>query len=215
MSDNSLRTPLGSSLNSLALRRAEDAIQVTGKSLPASVVSVNGSIVTVRFELDSSPFTLPNVQVPLATCEYSRPPIQPGCLGRVTPTDAYMGGVTGLGGGVADLTQRANLATLVFEPVASLDWSPVDGNVFTLYGPQGVTLRDEASQCVFRLTPHGITINFADGSIISFGNGTNNITLTNMNLILVNGDVVADGVGLKTHVHSGVQTGSSNTGLPI
>ena len=215
MSDNALRTPLGTALNSLALKRADDAIQITGKSLPASVVAVRGSIVTVRFELNNSPFTLPNVQVPLATCEYARPPIQPGCLGRVTPTDAYMGGISGLGGGTADLTQRANLATLVFEPIASVDWSPVDGNVFTVYGPLGVTLRDEASQCVFRLTPIGITISFADGSVISLGNGTNNITLTNMNLILTNGDVVADGVGLKSHVHSGVQTGSSDTGLPI
>ena len=32
---------------------------------------------------------------------------------------------------------------------------------------------------------------------------------------ITNGDVVADGISLKTHVHSGVQSGGSNTGAPV
>jgi phage baseplate assembly protein gpV len=34
-------------------------------------------------------------------------------------------------------------------------------------------------------------------------------------IIVVNGDVTADGISLKTHVHSGVTSGGSNTGAPV
>lgn len=37
----------------------------------------------------------------------------------------------------------------------------------------------------------------------------------NGNVTVIGGNVVADGIGLKTHQHSGVQTGSGNTGGPF
>lgn len=44
-----------------------------------------------------------------------------------------------------------------------------------------------------------------DGSII----------ITAPNNIIVNGDVIADGISLKNHVHSGVTSGGDNTGAPV
>jgi hypothetical protein len=44
-------------------------------------------------------------------------------------------------------------------------------------------------------------------------NGT--ITINTGNLVVNSGDVIADGVSLKNHVHSGVQSGGSNTGAPV
>ncbi len=49
----------------------------------------------------------------------------------------------------------------------------------------------------------------------------NTITITASNGVTingdvtVNGDVTADGISLKTHVHSGVETGSENTEKPV
>ena len=34
-------------------------------------------------------------------------------------------------------------------------------------------------------------------------------------LVITNGDIIADGKSLKHHVHSGVQSGASNTGQPV
>jgi phage baseplate assembly protein V len=52
------------------------------------------------------------------------------------------------------------------------------------------------------------------GIVISGAN--KQITIENCPKVQVNGgDVVADTISLKTHVHSGVQAGPSNTGAPV
>ena len=95
MAADHLKTPYGWRVNELATRRAMDAIQGTGRALPASVVSGNGTFVTVNFEWQS-PFTLPQVRVPVLASEYFRAPIGPGCKGVVIPADYSLGGVSGL-----------------------------------------------------------------------------------------------------------------------
>jgi len=50
--------------------------------------------------------------------------------------------------------------------------------------------------------------------------GDENTTVTAMNIsapsnVNVTGDVIADGISLKTHVHSDVQSGKSDTGQPV
>src|ERR1700743_7474 len=120
MTDNAQKTPFQRSMNRFAEQKALSAIQITGKSLPASVVAVDGSIVTVKFEIQAntsnSPFTLPNVTCPLAGPECIRYPTQSGAKGMVVSADAYLGGMSGLGGGVASLGLQANLSALVFFP---------------------------------------------------------------------------------------------------
>jgi len=63
-----------------------------------------------------------------------------------------------------------------------------------------------------------ITINQTDGSH-NFTNGSititnGSITITGGNVTVTGGDVIADGISLKNHRHSGVQSGGSNTGIP-
>lgn len=127
------------SQNRFAERKIADALQLVGKFLPASVVSVSGPIVTVKFEISSS-FTLPQVTMPVAGSEYVRLPIQPGCKGMVISADARLGAMSGLATGTADLSQPANLSALVFVPLGNKFWDMVDGNALVLIGLDQVQL---------------------------------------------------------------------------
>ena len=202
MVDNAQKTPFGRSMNSFARAKAQDAIQLTGRALPCSVVSIKGSIVQVKFEIQSSVFTLPNVTIPLFGPEYIRYPVQPGCKGVTIAADAYLGGMSGLGGGVADLTVRGNLTALVFLPIANSNWFTVDANSVVIYGPNGVTLMDQGQAVTFALTPNGITVNL----------GGNNLTVNNGTVIVPNGDVVIEGIHFLQHEHSAP---NGNTGPPF
>ena len=50
---------------------------------------------------------------------------------------------------------------------------------------------------------------------VSFDVGGTTFDFTAAGLVVTGGDVSADGKSLKTHVHSGVQSGASNTGPPV
>lgn len=188
MSGNVQKTPIGISLNRVATAKAKDAIQVLGKSLPASVVSVRGSIVQVKFEV-ASDFTLPNVTIPLIGSEYVRPPIQPGCKGVVIAADAYLGGMSGIGGGVADLTPRANLTALIFSPIGNSGWTTVDGNAVVIYGPNGVVLKSQDGATTLTLTPGGIHVQ-------------------------TTGDFTVNTISILHHVHKDTQPGGGLSGQP-
>lgn len=148
----------GSSMNRFAERKVEDALQKAGKVLPVSVVKQDGNMITVAFELRDIPYVLPQVTIPLFGPQYIRYPMQPGDKGIVIPADTYLGGVSGQGGGIADLTPPANLSALVFLPISNTEWEGVDGQVVTIYGPDGVTIRDAGSNTTFLLTPDSVTI---------------------------------------------------------
>lgn len=171
MSDNAQKTPIGKSLNEFALAKVRGQLQLLGKALPCSVVAKTGSIITVKFEIQSG-FTLPTVTIPMFGPEYVRYPIQNGDLGIVIAADARLGGVSGLGGGVADLSQAANLTNLVFLPISNTEWANVDVNAVTIYGPNGVVLRDTESGTIFTLTPSGIAIHAADFITVTCGGVT-------------------------------------------
>ena len=197
MAGDALKTPFGRRANELALKRAGDAIQLEGKALPCSVVSGNGTFVIVKFEIQSI-YTLPQVRVPVASSEYFRMPIQPGCKGVVIPADDYIGGVSGLGGGVAKLTRQANLANLVFVPIGTTAFPSVPDGFAVIYGPTGVIIRDQNSGTVVTITGSGITIQLSGGNVTVSG-----------------GDVIAEGISLRHHRHGGVQAGSGQTGEPV
>ncbi|EIA2157003.1 hypothetical protein K7A43_005061, partial [Salmonella enterica] len=148
----------GGNMNNFADQKIAAAMQMAGKILPAEVVSQSGKMVTVTFLLRDIPYTLPQLTIPLFGPQYIRYPMQKGDKGIVIPADAYLGGVSGLGGGTADLTSPANLSALVFLPISNTEWENVDGQVLTLYGPEGVTIRDAKSNTTFLLTPESITI---------------------------------------------------------
>lgn len=132
------------------------AQQLLGRSLPASVISVISSgIVKVKFELDPQNvlFTLPQITVPIFGSEYVRLPIQAGMKGWVVPSDVYLGGVSGLGGGTADLSPRPNMANLVFSPIGNTAWdAPVDANAACIYGPDGAILYSADKTAMLKVT---------------------------------------------------------------
>ena len=168
MADNAYKKQLGQSLNALSTERALNEIYRTGQGLPCHVTTVqvgadNCAVVTVQFDMTDIPFTLPSVSMPVFGPEYVRYPIQIGDKGMAVSADAYIGGVSGLGGGTADLTRRANLTTLVFMPMGNVAWSNVDPNAVTVNGPNGVVTRDAQSKSVTTLTPQGITTQTVGG----------------------------------------------------
>lgn len=222
MSGNQQKTPLVSTLNAFATAKANEAIALLGKALPASIVSFptpGVPIALVKFEIQDPTFTtIPNVTIPIFGAQYLRIPLQTGDNGVVFPIDTYLGGISGLGGGVADLSQRGNLSSLIFFPVGNTAFVATDPNAVTAYGPNGVALRDSKSQVTWTLTPQGIAI---VGNVTLKGNLTitGNVNITG-NVAVTGGmtatkDIVAGGISLMTHVHSGVQGGTGDTGPPV
>ncbi|MGI1238855.1 hypothetical protein ACIAGK_27320 [Klebsiella quasipneumoniae subsp. similipneumoniae] len=165
--DNKLN--FASSMNRFTERKIENALQKSGKVLPASVVKQTGNMITVSFELRDIPYVLPQVTIPLFGPQYIRYPMQPGDKGIVIPADTYIGGVSGQGGGIADMTPPANLSALVFLPISNTEWQDVDGQVVTVYGPEGVTLRDSGSNTAFLLKPDSIAISTPDSFTVTVG----------------------------------------------
>ena len=163
------RLNFAKSMNNFAEEKIAEAMQLVGKVLPATIVQQSGKMVTVSFSLTKIPFTLPQVTIPLFGPQYVRYPMQPGDRGIVIPADTYIGGMSGLGGGVADLTQPANLSALVYLPISHTEWQDVDGQVVTVYGPDGVTLRDSNSNTTFLLKPDSIAISTPDSFTVTVG----------------------------------------------
>jgi GpV Apex motif len=210
MSNPALKTPLQFESHELAKRRIYEAMQQTGKGLPCSVAKVvSSNVVAVKFELDTL-YTLPQVTLPVASAQYIRLPLQAGDIGCTVATDAQVASLTGLGSGVADLGRVGNLACLHFVPLGSTKLFSVDGNVLTLYGPNGVTIEDQNKQAVWTLTPTGVTLTI----------GAAKFTFDNQGNFTASGNVTAgqgtgDQVEVQHHIHSGVQPGGSDTGPPV
>jgi hypothetical protein len=168
MADNVQKTPLARTLEQFGNRKAAGAIALLGKALPAQVVSVSGSIVTVKFLLTNVPFTLPNIKCPIAGSQWARAPTQVDDLGVVLACDAYIGGVSGLGGGTADLTPPANLSALVFFPVGNSGWTaPADPNSWEIYGPDGAIIRTQDSTSSVQVSSAGTAIKLPTGKSVT------------------------------------------------
>lgn len=206
---DSLKLPLALSLNDFARKKVFDQLQIEGKALPATVVSVAGSIVTVEFAVTSL-YTLPQITCPLFGPEYIRYPIQKNCRGVVFAADVYMGGMSGLGGGTADLSQRANLTTLVFFPCGNVDFFEVDPNALVAYGPNGVVLRDQGGASTLTLTPTDLTTNTPETVTINAGTSIT-LNVGGINIVINSEGVFIQGILWLPHTHGGVVTGGANT----
>lgn len=194
---NAQKTPLTRTLNAFATRKAMEQIEQEGQALPGVVVSANGPIVTVNFQVKNA--TIPQCTMPVFGSEYIRIPIQPGDKGVAFPASVFIGGVSGLGAGVADPNvPQANLSTLVWFPIGNKNWSAVDGNSVVMYGPNGVTVRDSLNKASIVLTPTAITMTVGGKTIVINSSG-----------------VTIDGLLWDTHQHTGVTTGSGLSGGPV
>ncbi|MBR8141223.1 hypothetical protein KDW46_02470 [Burkholderia vietnamiensis] len=201
MADNYSKLPLQRSLNRMAIVRVAQAIEDTGNALPCSVVAVSGAIVTVKFEMEGT-WTLPEVTIPKAESPWIRMPTQIGDKGVTMPADAYLGGVSGLGGGTSDFRRRGNLTALVFVPVSNAGAPPDDPNAAQVCGPNGMIARTTQgttpSSCVVNqsgvsMTYGGASLSLtAAGIVMSFGAHT--ITLDASGLSI-------DGNSYENHTH--------------
>jgi len=235
------KIPFAQSINTFTDRKIYDALQAAGQSWPCHVVEVNGPIVTVAFDLITpSTITLPQVTVPLFGPEYIRYPIQVGDLGVCFAASVSLRGASGLGTGKADFSNPGNLTSLVFFPIGNKNWSSVDPDAVTIYGPNGVVIRDTNSGAVVTLTPTGITANVGNSTItmnssevsitsplialngaielngpVSQTTGTGGGTGVNLiGPVHVTNDVTAGSISLDSHVHGGVQPGGGTTTGP-
>lgn len=172
MADNAQKTPLGLALNRFTQQKVLDAIATLGQALPCEVVSVAGQIVTVAFQISSATFTLPQVAMPIATSIYDWIPVQRGTLGLTIPASVYLGGVSGLGGGTADLSKPANLSALLFLPVSNSAWVPPTGdqNLRVVQGPDGVAIQDINGTTLLTVTPSGGVFARGTGGPVLGGN---------------------------------------------
>lgn len=216
MRDNSQKISFVHSQNQFVERKINEALQLSGKALPCTVSAVNGSIITVNFEVQSK-ITLPKVTCPLFGPEYIRYPVQVGDKGVVFSADASLGSMSGLGSGVATLTNVGNLSSLVFFPIGNKSFGAVDPNSVTIYGPNGTVLRDTGSATVMTLTPSGIVVttagsismSAAGGVSMTLAGGVATIAATTINL---NGSLIINGTPYLVHHHSGVVSGGNNSG---
>ena len=214
------KTPFAVSISNYVQTKLEQNRQSFGWQLPCRVIAVNGAIVTVNFEIDTGgQYTFPPVTCPIAQSTYVRLPVQIGDSGMCISADARLGGVTGLGikGALAPLGLPFNLGALVYVPLGANDWSSVDPNAVNINAPNGVVIRDTENNCTITLSPTGVTVAIGSTSLIVDSTG-----VTVNGKFTVNGNVETTGtlknnsvsVG-STHKHSGIQTGTSNTGNPV
>ncbi|MDN7445883.1 hypothetical protein QZM03_00890 [Burkholderia multivorans] len=209
-------------MNRVAITRAQQAIRSTGRALPCRVTKVSGAIVTVEFEVQGT-WTLPPITIPKAESPWIRMPTQVGDKGVTMPADAYLGGVSDLGGGTADTRAPGNLSALVFVPVSNANSAPDDPNAAQVCGPNGMiarTTQGTPSSCV--VNQNGVTLTFGTTSLVVNASGvtvtvdgqtfTWGSTGVNSTLPITAPDVILPRGSVNGHIHPGVQTGTGNTG---
>ena len=211
MADNYDKIWIQKSANQLAINRAQQAIQNLGRALPCRVVAVNGAIVTVAFEVNAAPLTLKNITIPKAESPWVRDPTQVGDKGWTVPADAYLSGVSGLGGGVANLTRPGNFSALVFVPVSNKNSPPIDPNAAQIQGPNGVinrTTTGTTSEVVTNTS--GTTVTFGTNTVvvneteIALTYGSTSLVLNAAGITMTFGSqtIVLDGSGLSINGES-------------
>lgn len=197
------KIPLSRSLPQLATKAANDAQAQIGLRLPGHVVSVSGSIVTVNFDVQGA--TIPQATMAIAMSAYDRIPIQVNDKGYATTADAYLGNVTGLGGGTADLTRWGNLSNLVWVPVSNKAWATPDSTARILYSANGQASALVGNTQVKLALGSGSVVMNSSGITLSFGGKS---------IIINSSGVTIDGILWDTHYHPGVTTGGGITGGP-
>lgn len=201
MSGDPQKTPLAQTVSAFANRRALDEIAKTGRALPCRVTAVSGQLVTVAFEVAGA--LLPSVTIPLAAWAYDWIPARAGDKGVTMPADTRLGGISGQGGGTADLAQTANLSALMFVPCANATWTVPDATQRVVQGPGGVLLQTLDGHVKLNLTETGIAFT-VNGKTWSWD---------------ASGLTMSNGVVIETHIHNqGVDSHGDTeqpTGAPV
>jgi hypothetical protein len=208
------KQPFINSLNRFAENKFAALQQVLRKSVPATVVDVDksGTIATVQFEIDSQ-FTLPAVKMPVYGPEFVRWPLKKGAKGMVLSSDLALGGMSGLGEGVATLTPMFNLSSGVFFPIGNTGNSDTDDpDKVVLYGPDGAILKTaKGDKGKVDVSNTGVAV-YADGD-----NKGNYVTVTDQGFqVFIGGTLkfVVDGSGMRFIGAAGAP-GHANFGINV
>lgn len=192
-----------------------------GQELPCHVVAVNGSIVTVQFDMLPSGTAWPEITIPVFGPEYIRYPIQVGDKGVTAAATVSLRGVSGLGVGVADMTPPPSLTALYFMPLGNVNWDGADPEKIELYGPKGAVLRTKKGDASVDVETGAVTAQaekvtlkgmmFFDGPITQQSTGEGGTEATMIGPVTIELDVTASGISLVNHTHDvlGVQSGGS------
>lgn len=194
MADNFAKLWVQKNLNQTAINRAQQAINSLGRALPCRVTAVDGAIVTVAFEVNATPWTIPEITIPKAESPWIRMPTQVGDKGITMPADVYLGGVSGLGGGVANMSRPSNLSALVFVPISNAKSDPIDPDAAQIEGPNGAIIQTQDGNASITVSGDAITLKFGSKVVVLNSTG-----------------LTIDGILFETHRHGGVQTGTSPT----
>lgn len=201
--------------NDLAVQRAKEAIQQLGHALPCRVTAVAGALVTVAFEVDSTPWVLPQITIPKAESNWVRMPTQVGDTGITVPADTYIENIVGSATATPKITvQPGNLSALVFLPVSRKPSPPQDQNAAIVQGPNGFigqTTTGTASSVITDTS--GTTITFGSTTLVINASGVT-IAVGGVSYSFTATAATFDGVNFTTHTHGGVQPGSGSTGAP-
>lgn len=150
--------PFNVALSEMIGRKTADDNAIGGRLLPAHVTAVSGQIVTVKFDvLPEQGVVYPSVTVPVATFPYIRYPIQVGDKGVTLCAEVSLANQCGLGKGLPSRAAPPSMAALYFIPLAHVDFSEVDPNKITLYGPDGAILRTEGFESSVTVDKTSIT----------------------------------------------------------
>ena len=147
--DFSKRFPVAENLASIIDYRIQSTDQRVGYQLPCTVVSVDDTkgFVTVNFEVQNTPFNLPEITIPVAGWEYIRYPIKEGDPGITISADVDLISISGGQSRQPDFVASSNLNTvLMFVPIRNENsFQTPNGNATVIYGPDGVVLLDYLS----------------------------------------------------------------------
>ena len=203
-------------LQSLVLRAVHTVMDVMGKSLPCHVIETAGQIVTVAFDMPvGAPWILPQITLPVASSPYDYIPLQVGDTGFTVPADAYLGGISGLGGGQATWARPGNLDALVFVPVGKQSFTASNASARIIQGPDGwIAQTTQGTTCTAVGNQNGITLTYGSTQIVM---NSSSITLTagGQTVTLDSSGFAIGGIEFGTHEHTGVATGSGTSGGPV
>ena len=222
MKNFSQKIPLAISLANFTEQSVQEGLSGLGQVYPCTVKSVGldgsgNAIVTVNFEINpvsstGTKITLPPVTIPIAESKYVRIPVQVGDQGIAVSASVRIGGITGLGTGLAPLSPASNLGALVFMPVSNTAWETLDPNAVVISASNGAIIRTDDGKAVVTIADDKITVAYQSISLVINGsNVTINGNLQVNGTINSTGDISAGSVTMKTHTHQvvGVQGGLS------
>lgn len=107
---------------------------------------------------------------------------------------------------VGNYTTRAKV---LFDEGGNVEIDSPDADVTITAG------RDVVINAADDITINGDNLSFNITGTSTFTIGGTSITIDSSGITVTSGDIVADGISLKSHLHTGVQAGGSNTGGPI